>query len=74
VNPTQNGNWRRLVFIVLASATLAVAGCSRGPILKSSPVARTLSTPSQWLLSSEERELRKAVESDKFPEANEDGL
>jgi hypothetical protein len=71
----QDGKRRRqLAFTLLAGAVTLVAGCSGGSVVKSSPVARTLHLPAEWRLRSEERKLRKAVEADQFPLANERGL
>ena len=65
---------RRLVVFLLAGMMAAVAGCSGSPVLESSPVARTLRFPAEWRQRAEERKLRKAVEADTFPRANEHGL
>jgi len=67
-------SWRSLLFVVAAGTAVSLAGCSGGPILESSPIVRTLNLPIAWRRHSEERKLRKAVEADSFPCANEDGL
>ncbi len=65
---------KRLVFALLAIVATWNGGCSASPVLDSSPVARTLRLPAHWRARAEERELRRAVEADSFPRANEHGL
>lgn len=66
--------WRWLAATLLAGAAAFGGGCSGSPVLQSSPVARTLRLPAEWRQRAEERKLRKAVEADNFPRANEHGL
>ncbi len=74
MNRLRNGNWRPLVFTLLAGAAMIVSGCSGEAVSESSSGGRTLQLPGQWGMNSEERTLRKAVEADSFPRANEQGL
>lgn len=70
-----NRTWRRLFTLTLMSgAAFALAGCSGSRVLETSPVARTLRLPATLRERFEERKLRKAVEADNFPPANEHGL
>lgn len=74
MNRLRNGNWRPLVFTLLAGAAMIISGCSGEAVSKSSSGGRTLRLPAQWRLNPAERKLRKAVEADSFPPANEQGL
>ena len=74
MNRLRDGNWRPLVFTLLAGAAMMVSGCSGEAVSESPSGGRTLRLPSQWRLNSEDRKLRKAVEADSFPRANEQGL
>ncbi len=65
---------RRRNCVLWAGTAALMAGCSSGPILGPSPAARVLRLPAEWQARSEERQLRKAVEADSFPRANEHGL
>lgn len=71
-----NRTWRRRLFALALTPGLALAltGCSGSRVLETSPVARTLRLPATLRERAEERKLRKAVEADNFPPANEHGL
>ncbi|MDZ7616129.1 MAG: hypothetical protein U1E05_03945 [Patescibacteria group bacterium] len=74
MNQSRCSYWQPLGFGLLAGMAIAVSGCSNSPAMDSSPVARTLRLPTEWRMNSEDRALRKAVEADAFPSANEHGL
>ncbi len=74
MNRLRNGNWRPLVFTLLAGVAMLVSGCSGATVPEASSGGRTLRMPGQWWINSEDRKLRKAVEADQFPRANEQGL
>ena len=60
--------------LLWVGAAAMMAGCSSSPVLAPSPAARVLRLPAELRTRREDRQLRKAVEADSFPRANEHGL